>query len=98
MTNNIKKSLKRYEIIKLGSQKYLVWMLKTNYAELLPISSILDESIKALPFIPKMKIEYSSMVGHKKINEYELYCLMSNKHPLIKKAIEEFLNERKKSR
>lgn len=88
--------LQSSDIILLGNQKYIVYSLKKDIIELLPITLLLDGENPDI--IPKIIIPYASLEKYSKIDKYELFCLINQNSPLIKEVVENYLkNETQRS-
>ena len=84
-------NLQRSDIIIIGDYKYLIYSLKKENVELLPISDILNG--EDISVIPKILACYASLEEHSKVDRFELFCLMDQNNPLIKIALENFLKD-----
>ncbi len=92
--NNIRKDLKIYDMIKIGERKYLVLTLKKEKITLLPIDNFLKEGGEG-EMITKLSLKYEVLNEYQKIDQTDLLYLLNEKNPLIKKALEYLLYERK---
>jgi len=92
---NPKKELKRSDIIKVGNHKYLIFSKEKDGLEVLPID-LLFELDEPVDVIPKMKISYDSLTNYQKTDKNEIFYLINQKNPLIKRALKNFFKDEEK--
>jgi hypothetical protein len=92
--NEVRRSLKRYSIIKVLDRKYLILSLKKEEVVLLPLDNFLEEDVGDR-LIPKISLRYESLIGYQDIDQTELLYLLNEKNSLIKKALHHLFYERK---
>lgn len=92
---SLKKDLNLHcaDIVMVQGYKYLIYALARNHAVVLPIDNILKG--KEMKVIPKIEMDYTSLQEHVKIDQFELFCLLNQTNPLIKKTLEQFLDNEK---
>ena len=91
------RSFKKHDIIKIGKYKYVIFNLKKEDVELLPIDDMLTKD-EIIEFIPKITIKKENIAHHQRLDNFEIFYLVNQSNPLIKKVVEGFLDSKHKKR
>jgi hypothetical protein len=89
----IRRNLKKYDIIKVAGNKYLILELKKKVAILFPIDIFLNEDSRD-KLIPKLSLRYETIAGYQEVDQTELLYLLNENNSLIKKALHHLFYER----
>lgn len=83
-------TIKRSDIIMVGSHKYVVHKITRKTVELLPIDLLL-ETDKKIDLVPKLVMPIENIPEYTKVDSHELLCLLNQKNPLIIEALRYYL-------
>ncbi len=83
-------TLKKFDVIKIQEQVFIVFDLKKDYLELLSVATLEENDL----IIPRIQLGYSFLHNYEKIDSDIILWWLHSKNPLIKKVVENFLYEK----
>lgn len=87
-------TLRKFDLIQVGKYKYIVFDIKRNTVDLLPIDNLLDND-KPIDMIPMFSFEKKTISSHIKIDSNEFFYLLNQTNPLVIEALKSFLENEK---
>lgn len=92
----IRKKFKKYDLIEINSEKYLITSIKKDNLELLPIYHLLREDVDSESIILlRLAMDYAMIKKFKKLKKNDLLFLVNQTNPFILAALEKYFHERK---
>lgn len=92
----IREKFKKYDLIEINSEKYLITSIKKDNLELLPIYHLLREDVDSESIILlRLAMDYAMIKKFKKLKKNDLLFLVNQTNPFILAALEKYFHERK---